>query len=203
MPTAAHWRPPQRWLLQQMADCMVRHELWSPLRAARRQQCGMTGAMLCAGIQWQVYACAAGFALALAIVALTVTVIITRPLTTASDYRLRFLVVSMIRALLSLGLACNVQVASGLSHHAAQVGDWGRDGLFNQSLVAQAMGRVAQDLDFVVSVGDNFYESGIVAVTDTQFESSFSGVYRAESLQVTIWQGWGGIVDRWQLQAAQ
>jgi hypothetical protein len=72
-----------------------------------------------------------------------------------------------------------------LSHKAAQIGDWGRHGLFNQSLVAQAMGRVAQDLDFVISVGDNFYESGIVAVTDAQFDTSFSSVYKAESLQVT------------------
>jgi hypothetical protein len=38
-----------------------------------------------------------------------------------------------------------------------QVGDWGRDGHDNQTLVAAAMGQAATNLDFVISVGDNFY----------------------------------------------
>ena len=38
-----------------------------------------------------------------------------------------------------------------------QVGDWGRDGHDNQTLVAAAMGQAANNLDFVISVGDNFY----------------------------------------------
>lgn len=38
-----------------------------------------------------------------------------------------------------------------------QVGDWGRDGHDNQTLVAAAMGSAARDLDFVISTGDNFY----------------------------------------------
>ena len=79
---------------------------------------------------------------------------------------------------------CNFSGAV-LTHQSVQVGDWGRHGLFNQSLVAQAMGRVAQNLDFVISVGDNFYESGIVAVKDAQFDTSFADVYTAQSLQVT------------------
>lgn len=40
---------------------------------------------------------------------------------------------------------------------AEQVGDWGRDGLDNQTLVAAAMGKAARDLDFIISSGDNFY----------------------------------------------
>ena len=66
------------------------------------------------------------------------------------------------------------------------MGDWGRNGLYNQSLVAAAMGRVAEDLDFVLSVGDNFYESGLTSVLDPQFEASFKDVYTAPSLQVTL-----------------
>lgn len=42
-----------------------------------------------------------------------------------------------------------------------QVGDWGRDGTQNQSAVAALMARVADAVkpDFVLSMGDNFYES--------------------------------------------
>ena len=67
-----------------------------------------------------------------------------------------------------------------------QVGDWGRNGVYNQSLVAAAMGRVAGDLDFVVSVGDNFYESGLTSVLDPQFDTSFRDVYTAPNLQVSF-----------------
>ncbi len=65
-----------------------------------------------------------------------------------------------------------------------KVGDWGRDGLYNQSEVARAMGRVGNNLDFVISVGDNFYESGLTSVEDAQFDTSFTHIYTAESLQV-------------------
>ena len=42
-----------------------------------------------------------------------------------------------------------------------QVGDWGRLGEFNQSLVAEAMAFRADRLhpDFVLGMGDNFYPS--------------------------------------------
>lgn len=42
-----------------------------------------------------------------------------------------------------------------------QVGDWGRDGLQNQSAVAALMATVADSVkpDFILSMGDNFYES--------------------------------------------
>jgi tartrate-resistant acid phosphatase type 5 len=69
-----------------------------------------------------------------------------------------------------------------------QVGDWGRDGTRNQSQVAAVMGRVGAllgPLDFVVSTGDNFYESGLTSPGDPQFDSSFSHVYTAASLQVS------------------
>ncbi|CAK9193922.1 unnamed protein product [Sphagnum troendelagicum] len=67
------------------------------------------------------------------------------------------------------------------------VGDWGRDGLFNQTLVAKQMGIVGSKLniDYVISTGDNFYESGLTGPDDTQFTTSFSDVYTQESLQTT------------------
>ncbi|XP_074588776.1 purple acid phosphatase 17-like [Curcuma longa] len=65
------------------------------------------------------------------------------------------------------------------------VGDWGRNGLFNQSEVATQMGRIGEhlDIDFVISTGDNFYEDGLTGVDDKQFEESFTNVYTAKSLQ--------------------
>jgi acid phosphatase len=66
------------------------------------------------------------------------------------------------------------------------VGDWGRDGAFNQAEVAKRMGETAEALKarFVISVGDNFYEDGITGVDDPQWKTSFEDVYAAPSLQV-------------------
>ncbi|XP_024388251.1 purple acid phosphatase 17 [Physcomitrium patens] len=68
------------------------------------------------------------------------------------------------------------------------VGDWGREGTFNQTMVAKQMGRVGRQLriNFVVSVGDNFYQAGLKGPHDTKFKNSFSKVYTARSLQ-TQW----------------
>lgn len=66
------------------------------------------------------------------------------------------------------------------------VGDWGRDGGQNQSAVAALMATVADSMkpDFILSMGDNFYENGLLSVDDPQFQSSFTDVYNADSLQV-------------------
>lgn len=71
--------------------------------------------------------------------------------------------------------------------NALVVGDWGRKGLYNQSGVAKQMGIVGAEmnLDFIISVGDNFYEDGLVGVNDSAFTESFSQIYTAESLQKT------------------
>ncbi|CAI5472561.1 unnamed protein product [Closterium sp. Yama58-4] len=77
-------------------------------------------------------------------------------------------------------------------------GDWGRNGTFNQSLIAQqvrrtpflivlhAMGAVGQQMvpQFVVSVGDNFYDEGLTNVNDDKFARSFTNIYTHRSLQV-------------------
>ncbi|EOA31008.1 hypothetical protein CARUB_v10014151mg [Capsella rubella] len=65
------------------------------------------------------------------------------------------------------------------------IGDWGRRGSFNQSIVAYQMGRIGEkiDLDFVVSTGDNFYDNGLFSEHDPNFEQSFSNIYTAPSLQ--------------------
>ena len=45
-----------------------------------------------------------------------------------------------------------------------QIGDWGREGGQNQTAVAEAMARKADSFhpEFVISVGDNFYESELL-----------------------------------------
>ncbi|XP_062182869.1 purple acid phosphatase 4-like [Phragmites australis] len=68
------------------------------------------------------------------------------------------------------------------------VGDWGRRGQFNQTLVAEQMGVVGEklDIDFVISTGDNIYDDGIANTSDPLFKESFSNIYTAQSLQ-TPW----------------
>ncbi|KAM0936283.1 putative Acid phosphatase, Peroxidase [Dioscorea sansibarensis] len=65
------------------------------------------------------------------------------------------------------------------------VGDWGRNGNYNQSQVATQMGKIGEELDinFVISTGDNFYEDGLQGVYDNQFQQSFTDIYTANSLQ--------------------
>jgi tartrate-resistant acid phosphatase type 5 len=68
------------------------------------------------------------------------------------------------------------------------IGDWGRDGAAHQREVAQQMGAAATTLGarFVVSVGDNFYDTGVESANDPQWKTSFEDVYTAPSLQ-TPW----------------
>ena len=64
------------------------------------------------------------------------------------------------------------------------VGDWGRNGQYRQSAVAEQMGRAAMTIgaDFIVSTGDNFYPSGVASTTDPQWQTSFEKVYKAHAL---------------------
>ena len=65
-------------------------------------------------------------------------------------------------------------------------GDWGRRGQRDQLDVAAQMGRAAAALQapFVVSLGDNFYDYGVVSADDPQWKESFEDVYVAPSLRV-------------------
>ncbi|TVU24750.1 hypothetical protein EJB05_27204 [Eragrostis curvula] len=65
------------------------------------------------------------------------------------------------------------------------VGDWGRRGQFNQTLVAEQMGVMGEklDIDFIISTGDNFYDDGIANTSDPLFKESFTNIYTADSLQ--------------------
>ncbi|GJN04652.1 hypothetical protein PR202_ga22217 [Eleusine coracana subsp. coracana] len=71
------------------------------------------------------------------------------------------------------------------SLNVLSVGDWGRRGQLNQTLVAKQMGIIGKrmNIDFVVNVGDNFYDNGLIGVDDKAFEESFTNIYTAKSLQ--------------------
>jgi tartrate-resistant acid phosphatase type 5 len=65
-------------------------------------------------------------------------------------------------------------------------GDWGRQGERDQVEVAAQMAKAAQDTgaQFVISVGDNFYEDGVRSVRDSHWRASFENVYRQAPLQI-------------------
>ncbi len=77
-------------------------------------------------------------------------------------------------------------LAPGLAFLA--VGDWGRDGASHQRDVAARMGERAAAIGsaFTVSVGDNFYNTGVQSITDPQWRTSFEDVYTAPALR-TPW----------------
>jgi tartrate-resistant acid phosphatase type 5 len=65
------------------------------------------------------------------------------------------------------------------------LGDWGRNGEYDQLEVAKQMGQWGTDHpnNFVISCGDNFYPSGVVSENDPLFHYSFENIYTAHSLQ--------------------
>lgn len=65
------------------------------------------------------------------------------------------------------------------------VGDWGRNGEYNQLEVARQMGTWAahNPNNFVLSLGDNFYPRGVVSEFDPLWQHSFENIYTAHSLQ--------------------
>ena len=98
------------------------------------------------------------------------------------------------------------------------VGDWGRNGFFNQRDVAVSMGVIGEEIGsrFTISTGDNFYIAGVQTTEDTKWDRSYENIYTAPSLQsrwyVTLgnhdWQGdyvaqidYTSVSPRWYLPA--
>src|ERR1700761_2908731 len=69
--------------------------------------------------------------------------------------------------------------------HFMAIGDWGRNGEYDQTEVAKQMGSWAttHPNNFVISVGDNFYPLGVVSEFDPLFHYSFESIYTSHSLQ--------------------
>lgn len=65
------------------------------------------------------------------------------------------------------------------------VGDWGRDGGSHQLDVAVQMEKAAEayGAKFTVSVGDNFYENGVLSTSDPKWKTSFEDVYTGDYLR--------------------
>ncbi len=65
-------------------------------------------------------------------------------------------------------------------------GDWGRQGEKDQVEVAMQMeiAANASKPQFIISVGDNFYERGVASTADPQWLKTFENIYTAPSLQV-------------------
>lgn len=65
------------------------------------------------------------------------------------------------------------------------VGDWGRNGTQNQQEIANQMNTTAinENVDFIISTGDNFYETGVKSMQDSQWKTSFEDIYIGNALQ--------------------
>jgi len=68
------------------------------------------------------------------------------------------------------------------------LGDWGRNGEYFQKDVALQMSKAAATIDsqFVITVGDNFYPTGVQSTQDPQWKASFEDIYFSFHLQ-TPW----------------
>ena len=68
--------------------------------------------------------------------------------------------------------------------HFLAIGDWGRRS-DAQTATARVMEQTAEQTDarFTISVGDNFYESGVSSVTDPQWSNTYEQVYQGVRMQ--------------------
>jgi len=113
-------------------------------------------------------------------------------------------------------LAASAPTPDGLKFIA--FGDWGRNGEKDQTQVATQMARwaAATPPQFIISVGDNFYEDGVADTDDPQWQTSFERVYADPALQVPWYVilgnhdyrgsceaqlAYGKISPRWQMPA--
>lgn len=64
------------------------------------------------------------------------------------------------------------------------LGDWGRNGHYQQRSVAKWMDIAMEQLDgdFITTVGDNFYSNGIASVNDPYWQTSYENIYNGPHL---------------------
>ncbi|KAI3445077.1 hypothetical protein Pfo_001742 [Paulownia fortunei] len=106
------------------------------------------------------------------------------------NQQLMMILVIIVEMLLINGINCELQhfqhptKADG-SLTVLVIGDWGRKGKYNQSQLAYQMGITAEtnEVDLIISTGDNFYPNGLGDVNDPAFDQSFTNIYTAPSLQ--------------------
>ncbi|WP_229201906.1 metallophosphoesterase [Arsenicibacter rosenii] len=88
------------------------------------------------------------------------------------------------RAGYTLGRIANLRVFENALNFVV-VGDWGRQGEYNQKAVALQMAKTMAGMDgnFVISTGDNVYPNGVASVQDPLWWGSFESVYTYAHLQ--------------------
>lgn len=64
------------------------------------------------------------------------------------------------------------------------LGDWGRNGHYQQRAVAEWMDAAMYQLnaDFITTTGDNFYSNGVASVNDPYWQTSFEQIYHGPHL---------------------
>lgn len=69
------------------------------------------------------------------------------------------------------------------------IGDWGHMGSPNQTVVAHQMNTWAKSSEprFIISTGDNFYDTGVASTEDPHWEKSFEQVYNGDQLAKLPW----------------
>jgi len=79
-------------------------------------------------------------------------------------------------------------VVPGKALNFIAMGDWGRNGEYQQKEVALQMGITAKQVDasFILATGDNFYPSGVASTQDYSWIASYEQMYTAHALQ-TDW----------------
>jgi tartrate-resistant acid phosphatase type 5 len=95
-----------------------------------------------------------------------------------------------MRLLVILALSLIVLADNNATLTFIVIGDWGRNGLKNQSEVATSMGKWCQQYgpcDFVISTGDNMYQDGVKDEHAEQFATSFENVYIQPGLEGLRW----------------
>jgi acid phosphatase len=92
-------------------------------------------------------------------------------------------------AVIGAGAALPAQAEAAKTLNFVLIGDWGRNGHDEQRDVAVQLGKTAEAIgsQYTVSAGDNFYENGVTAVDDPQWQTSFEQIYTAPALQ-TPWK---------------
>lgn len=98
---------------------------------------------------------------------------------------LETLAVSGVTHLQSEDLSPSASLKDEFDIHFIAIGDWGRNGEYDQAEVGKQMGQWATNNpnNFVISVGDNFYPKGVVSEHDPLWNFSFEDIYTAHSLQ--------------------
>jgi acid phosphatase len=83
-------------------------------------------------------------------------------------------------------LLITCSAARGQSVNFIAIGDWGREGQYMQKETADEMGIYAgkNKTDFVITVGDNIYNTGVIGTDDPKWQTCFEQVYTAPSLEI-------------------